>query len=434
MVIDSESTVGKQFGRWKVLEEIKQYRKYDVYCRCLCECGTEKMVARYSLRNGDSKSCGCDVDYKYKTTRKSIVGLVFGRLRVVEMLWRYKGNRTYCKCICECGKEHIASKGNLTTGHTTSCGCLSTIRESRRIDIVGEKYGMLTVLETIRKEDGRTYSRCQCDCGSETVALQGNVKRGLTKSCGCYEKSSRHTRTHFLDIIRKTFNLLTVVEKTSRKEKNGAVIWKCQCNCGNYTETTYSNLKLNRVRSCGCDKYSSMIRDIANQRFGMLVALHEVESPDGKSLWRCKCDCGNEKNVVKGYLTSGNTMSCGCNSSSSGEIFLAVLLKQLNIEFIREYKFAMCVNKRPLPFDFYLPRHNICIEYQGKQHYEPIEYFGGSERYETRVHNDKIKRDYCLANDIHLVCLPYTLSNDEIAKIITEATHQESVTSESGIQ
>lgn len=53
--------------------------------------------------------------------------------------------------------------------------------------------------------------------------------------------------------------------------------------------------------------------DLTGRRFGRLVALERAGSaPDRKALWRCRCDCGNEKTVRTTYLTSGDTRSCGC--------------------------------------------------------------------------------------------------------------------------
>ena len=64
-----------------------------------------------------------------------------------------------------------------------------------------------------------------------------------------------------------------------------------------------------------------------------------------------------------------------------------------------------------LPFDFYLPIENICIEFNGLQHYKPIEYFGGEKEFEKRKINDKIKQDYCVENSIELITIKY---NDDV--------------------
>jgi very-short-patch-repair endonuclease len=54
-------------------------------------------------------------------------------------------------------------------------------------------------------------------------------------------------------------------------------------------------------------------------------------------------------------------------------------------------------------FDFYLPDYNILIEYDGRQHFESVDLFGGQEGFERRKLNDEIKNKYCIKNGIHLL-------------------------------
>jgi hypothetical protein len=72
--------------------------------------------------------------------------------------------------------------------------------------------------------------------------------------------------------------------------------------------------------------------------------------------------------------------------------------------------------KYKLAFDFYLPEQNICIEYNGIQHYEPIKYFGGIEEFDKRIERDKIKIEYCKKNNIRLIVIKY---NEDIIKYLT---------------
>ena len=66
-----------------------------------------------------------------------------------------------------------------------------------------------------------------------------------------------------------------------------------------------------------------------------------------------------------------------------------------------------------LPFDFYLPKYNSCIEFDGIQHYEPVEHFGGQESYDYTVKHDKIKNEYCKNNGILLLRIPYYKNVEE---------------------
>jgi hypothetical protein len=68
-----------------------------------------------------------------------------------------------------------------------------------------------------------------------------------------------------------------------------------------------------------------------------------------------------------------------------------------------------------------LTKFNICIEYNGRQHYESIEYFGGEQGLLVRKQNDNIKKEYCKKNKIVLKSISYKKFNslEEIIKNIT---------------
>jgi hypothetical protein len=110
----------------------------------------------------------------------------------------------------------------------------------------------------------------------------------------------------------------------------------------------------------------------------------------------------------------------GCPScnESTGEKEIYKYLNKKNITYIREKKFDDCFNKIKLRFDFYLPDFNICIEYDGMQHFKPIKFFGGKESFEKLLKNDKIKTEYCLKKGIKLIRISYT--EKDIKKILDE--------------
>ena len=293
-----EEMINKQFGRWKVLDIVKKYKNGKTYCKCECSCSkhTVKMVYKNSLLNGDSKSCGClNSELVVKRCRTNRIGERFGFLVVIEMLYNYHNAKTYCVCKCDCGETTISSLSNLVTGSIVSCGCKSVdLRwNGKRTDLIGTRFGNLVVTEMLYGyKNSKTYCRCNCDCGEETIVNIGNLKGGRTRSCGCME------------------------------------------------------------------------------------------------------------------------------NKSVGERVIKEILKQHNIDFISQKTFNDCRNILPLPFDFYLPNYNTCIEYDGIQHFKPIEFFGGKEGFEQRKYNDEIKTKYCLSHNINLIRLPYTLSDLEIEKQI----------------
>ena len=159
--------------------------------------------------------------------------------------------------------------------------------------------------------------------------------------------------------------------------------------------------------------------DLTGQKFGKLTVIElDVDNPKTGAYWKCKCDCGNETFVAVSDLSTGNTMSCGCQNISHGEFYIKTILEENNIKFESQYKFDDCKNKFKLPFDFYLPDYNMCIEYDGLQHYRPIERFGGDEGFLKRQENDNIKTNYCIEHDIQLIRIPYNWSKKEINNYI----------------
>lgn len=111
------------------------------------------------------------------------------------------------------------------------------------------------------------------------------------------------------------------------------------------------------------------------------------------------------------------------NVISKGENKIKKYLIENNIPFSTQKTFKQCKNKNLLPFDFFVKynNHYILIEYDGIQHFEPIEYFGGEETFKIRKVNDSIKNDFAnkYKEKISLLRIPYTEYNN-INKILSD--------------
>jgi hypothetical protein len=104
-------------------------------------------------------------------------------------------------------------------------------------------------------------------------------------------------------------------------------------------------------------------------------------------------------------------VGCPFCNHSKGEKLIKEYLKENKIEFIPQHRFDDCKSIRPLPFDFYLPDYNMCIEYNGEQHYKPIKFFGGVKKFNSLKYNDETKVDFCNKNNIELIIVTYKDSN-----------------------
>lgn len=118
------------------------------------------------------------------------------------------------------------------------------------------------------------------------------------------------------DITGQRFGRLTAIKPTPRRSQSKNVIWKFLCDCGNIHYASVSNVISGSVKSCGCAKKgltATRTKNLVGKRFGRLVVVELTEKRShGHTIWRCKCDCGNEVLVDVCALRSGGTGSCKC--------------------------------------------------------------------------------------------------------------------------
>lgn len=122
------------------------------------------------------------------------------------------------------------------------------------------------------------------------------------------------------------------------------------------------------------------------------------------------CDiCGSNFIDYADYVTRRGCPTC---DSTSAEKEIGQILTNHNIYYRPHFSYVDCRDQRALPFDFYLPEYNILIEYDGEQHYRPVN-FGGItderafENFKITQHHDFIKTTYCESNNIPLLRIPY---------------------------
>lgn len=125
-----------------------------------------------------------------------------------------------------------------------------------------------------------------------------------------------------------------------------------------------------------------------------------------------------KKHGIFNQKANHHLLGCGCPACniSKGELEIKKFLITNDIGYISQKTFDDCYDKALLRFDFYLPELNMCIEYNGLQHYEVVEYFGGIDNFYERQKRDMIKEKYCLDKGIKLLIIKY---NDDISNVMT---------------
>jgi hypothetical protein len=104
---------------------------------------------------------------------------------------------------------------------------------------------------------------------------------------------------------------------------------------------------------------------------------------------------------------------CPKCASSCGENLIRTFLQNNNIIFEEQKKFKELKNKNNLRFDFYLSDKKTIIEYNGKQHYYPIKFWGGLKSYLKLNKCDNLKHEFCKNQNIKFIEIPYFLNNIE---------------------
>lgn len=111
------------------------------------------------------------------------------------------------------------------------------------------------------------------------------------------------------------------------------------------------------------------------------------------------------------YNHFGKGYGCPSCSSSKGEFKIREYLTKIGVTFSEQKRYIDCKLINTLPFDFYIYDLNLLIEFDGKQHYETIEHFGGEEEFITRQYCDELKNKYAHNNKIYLLRIPYSKFN-----------------------
>lgn len=123
--------------------------------------------------------------------------------------------------------------------------------------------------------------------------------------------------------------------------------------------------------------------------------------------------CGHEYNISPDNLLRGK----GCPKCSIKQShymdYVEDILNNMGIKYIKEKRFDDCKNQRALPFDYYIPDMNICIEVDGEFHYVENSFYNNiHSTYDNIIMRDRIKDTYCMNNNIKLIRLPYFREKD----------------------
>lgn len=267
-------------------------------------------------------------------------------------------------------------------------------------------YKLLSVIYIHNKEK----LEWECDKGHKFKMSWSDFNSGsrCLKCFGNYRRTNNEFKEEVYNLVGKEYTFLDEFKGVDIK------INVSHNTCGNIYEVTPYKF-INRGQRCPeCDKYrqktnGDFVKEVYDLVGNEYIFLEEYKKAIDKILVRHN-ECGNEYLVTPHSFLNHNSRCPKCNESK-GEKEIESILNKLKMIYKYQYRFNDCRNILPLPFDFAVLDDNgkvlFLIEYDGRQHYEAIEYFGGEKTLKETQKRDKIKNNYCLLNNIPLLRIPH---------------------------
>lgn len=230
------SYIGKVFNYLTILEEpyivgptaTNKQRRTKV--KCLCKCGKIKDYLLSSLKNGNTKSCGC---IRLGSRTIDLLHQRFGRLVVVKRLENDYRQKAQWLCLCDCGKTCVLDTRSLKDGIIKSCFRECELYEEYK-KYVGKKINKLTILSVFKN-----MAKFRCECGQFGEILLKRIISNNTTSCG-------NCNNNYVGDI---FGNLTIIEHIRTNNSGG--LFKSICACGNIRIDECHRILTGHISSCG---------------------------------------------------------------------------------------------------------------------------------------------------------------------------------------
>lgn len=317
-------------------------------------------------------------------------------------LVKYDNNRTPVKIICpEHGEfeqrpdNHLSGKGCPECSGNKKISYEEFLEKANKVH--GDKYdyslveyiNFNTKIKIINNEDGRIFEqtpnkhiKCIKPRGLSTINTENFTIRAKEIHGERYDYS--------LVECKNAYSYVKII-------------------CPEHGE--FEQLAINHLKGFGCQKcnllyitnndFITKAREMHGDKYNYSLVEYKNTSEKIKII----CPAHGEFMQYPGHHLNGS--GCPICNESKGENKVAEILDVNNIKFFREYKFDDCKSIKKLKFDFYIPEYNLCIEYDGKQHFEPNDFFGGEEALKYIQKNDQIKTEFCNNNNIELIRIRY---------------------------
>lgn len=262
---------------------------------------------------------------------------------------------------------------------------------------------------------GNTELKCKCCNSFEQWCIDNNKPQWLVlwdyelNDCTPKDISYSSNKKYYFKCER---GLHEPEEKLISSLTKGNTELKCNC-CNSFGQYLIDNYGEN-----GLEMYWDYKKNGSLNPF-------KISRCSNKKVWiKCQKDETHDSYYVMCANFTSHGRRCPSCKESHGERKIREYLIKHNIEFIPQKTFPklLGIGNKPLSYDFYIPSKNLLIEFQGEQHYRPVDFNNegieqAEKNFEKQQEHDKRKRDYAKQNNIDLLEISY-IQEDEIEEIL----------------
>lgn len=370
-----------------------------------CSCGYKWMATYGSIWNSKKGCARCagnytksESDYHELAKQKGVKWV--GKLP--------KSVKLKTRWICDKGHKFSTTYDSLSGATANGCQKCRTERnqENQRLKLedyttLAEENGFKWLGPEVPNNQTKTWWKCSN--GHKFDTTYGAIQSG--GGCRFCAGNTKRTQADYRELAQtRGFEWVD----TDIVNVDTPTRWKCSD--GHEWETTYYNIgkgahcpecfsQLNRSTKTDEDYYE------LGKRQGISWLGPFPKNVLTKTCWQCK----KGHKWESAYHNVDNGRGCPVCKTPHGEKKIAKALMRWGIQYARQKTFKKCRHKKPLHFDFYilLDGYQILIEFDGMQHYEPVEAWGGEERLKIIQLRDSIKNNFAKKYGFYLIRIPY---------------------------
>lgn len=323
-----------------------------------------------------------------------------------------------------CGHEYKTTPDNILSGKGCKpCGHKRTGESKKKtlhqfkeevFELVSDEYIVLGDYEGANTKTLIKHNISECGYNWET-SPSNFLSGSRCPVCADKNKGSYHKKTQeqVADEVSKLSNNEIIIQSTYQNYTSNIKLKHNVKDCGYVFEKSLANFNKHptcprcdgRLRNRDTDMFKDEINELVGDEYTVLGEYIDTKTHITMQHNTCKSIYG----VSPSAFLCGNR--CPTCNKSRGEAAISKYLEENDVKYLSEYRIDDCRNERPLPFDFAILDNNnnptMLIEFDGKQHFEPVEHFGGDKKLEYVQCNDNIKKQYCANNNIKLLEIPY---------------------------